>query len=66
MSTRDTEAVSAMYEAFNRRDVDGWLAAFAPTATWHEIPTGEVFGVPDVSRMTRNVLQRFRDPQPLE
>jgi steroid delta-isomerase-like uncharacterized protein len=47
MSTRDTEAVSAIYEAFNRRDVDGWLAAFAPTATWHEIPTGEVFGVPD-------------------
>ena len=43
----DADVVRALYDAFNRRDVDAWLACFAPDATWHEIPSGEVFDFPD-------------------
>ena len=47
MSAADAEVVRGLYDAFNRRDVDAWIASFAPHATWHEIPSGEVFDVPD-------------------
>ena len=51
MSADEVEVVRGLYDAFNRRDLDAWLASFAPSATWHEIPTGEVFGVPDGVRL---------------
>jgi steroid delta-isomerase-like uncharacterized protein len=41
------EVVRGLYEAFNRRDLAGWLGPFARDATWHEIPSGEVFDVPE-------------------
>jgi ketosteroid isomerase-like protein len=51
VSATAAEAARGLYEAFNRRDIDGWVAAFAPEATWHEMPSGEVFGVPDGVRL---------------
>jgi ketosteroid isomerase-like protein len=45
------DVVLGLYDAFNRRDVDAWLASFAPDATWHEILSGEVFDVPDGVRL---------------
>jgi ketosteroid isomerase-like protein len=51
MSATAAAAARRLYDAFNRRDIDAWLAAFAPSATWHEIPSGEVFDVPDGVRL---------------
>lgn len=51
MSAADAEVVRGLYDAFNRRDVDAWIAGFAAHATWHEIPSGEVFDVPDGVRL---------------
>jgi steroid delta-isomerase-like uncharacterized protein len=51
MSAGDAEVVRRLYDAFNRRDLDAWLGLFAPDATWHEIPSGEVFDVPDGVRL---------------
>jgi ketosteroid isomerase-like protein len=51
MSAGDAEVVRGLYDAFNRRDLDAWLGSFAPGATWHEIPSGEVFDVPDGVRL---------------
>jgi steroid delta-isomerase-like uncharacterized protein len=53
--------VSSLYEAFNRRDLEGWLTPFAPGATWHEIPSGEVFDVPDG---LTSYFHRFADAFP--
>jgi ketosteroid isomerase-like protein len=51
VSAADADAVRALYDAFNRRDLDAWIAAFAPHAIWHEMPSGEVFDVPDGIRV---------------
>jgi steroid delta-isomerase-like uncharacterized protein len=56
MSAADNEkAVRALYDAWNRRDLNAWVGAFTPEATWHNVPTGETFTGPDgMARNYRN------------
>ena len=46
----DIEIVRRMYDAYNRRDLDGWLEPFASTAEWTNVPTGEVHVGPNGQR----------------
>ena len=42
MTNSDIDIVHALYNAWNRRDIDEWVASFAPDATWTNLPTGEI------------------------
>jgi ketosteroid isomerase-like protein len=46
-TTENDQAVRALYDAWNRRDLDAWVGAFTPDATWHNAPTGETFTGPE-------------------
>lgn len=41
------EVVERLYEAYNRRSMADWVAAFADGATWTNVPTGETFVAPE-------------------
>ena len=57
-------AVRALYDAWNRRDLDAWVGAFTPEATWHNIPTGETFtGRDGMAQKYRNWDVPFPDGQ---
>lgn len=40
--TGEVDLVTALYRAYNARDAEGWLGAFARDSVWRNVPTGEV------------------------
>lgn len=42
MPHSDIQTVRALYDAWNRRDIDGWVESFTPNATWTNQPTSEI------------------------
>lgn len=51
MTTRpNAEVVRAIYDSFNRRDLDGYMAAFSEDSIWREMATGTVYEGPEGQR----------------
>ena len=42
MPHSDLDTVRALYDAWNRRDIDAWVESFTPNATWTNLPTSEI------------------------
>lgn len=46
-SVTNEQAVQDLYQAWNSRDLHGWVTAFHPEAVWINVPTGEEFTGPE-------------------
>ncbi|ANW67265.1 hypothetical protein BCA37_30270 [Mycobacterium sp. djl-10] len=59
--------VRALYDAWNVRDLKRWVGAFAPDATWTNVPSGEVFeGAEGMERNYTNWNVPFPDGQVID
>ncbi|EME51044.1 hypothetical protein G352_26437 [Rhodococcus ruber BKS 20-38] len=45
--TPEIATVTALYDAWNRRDIEAWVQSFTLEATWTNLPTGETHAGPD-------------------
>lgn len=54
----ETEIVTALVEAFNRRDVDAVMACFTPDAMYHNMPMAPVEGTEAI----RSMIEFFVNP----
>lgn len=59
MREEGIQAVLASYEALNRGDIDGTVAALGPDAEWHESPALPDAGVFRGREAVREFLERF-------
>lgn len=50
MEEASIHLIESLYQAYNDRDLEGWLSGFADGALWMNVPTGERFVGPEGQR----------------